>query len=160
MKGKILTYTVSLAMAIAVAFGTGYNSTIDALLLTIVWLLIVFGGVIVIAASIGVVMCQYLKDEYIPINIIENWKVLESPNWWISLPLSAIWLSALIYVEWTVTAVAYFIETMLLCLVSTAMFKSIREIVVEKLGEDDPINSIKNLEVKQAVLDSRKDKYD
>ena len=157
MKSKILSYILSLVIAAVVVFGSGYNETIDALLLATVWLFIVIGGVTAAIVAGGIVCIGWLEGEgEISQNLMDNWKAIKKPNWWISIPLSVAWLAALIYVEWTVTAVAYFLETLILYTVSVIMFDTIHKLTSD--DDDDPINSIVNPSVKQAVLDSRKDK--
>ena len=156
MKSKILSYILSTAIAAAVAFGSGYNETIDALLLATVWLFIVIGGITASIVAGGILAIGWLEGEgEISQSLADNWKAIKKPNWWISIPLSVAWLSALVYVEWTVTAVAYFIETLILYTVSVIMFDTIHKLTGD---DDDPVNSILNPSVKQAVLDSRKDK--
>ena len=153
MKSKILSYILSLSIAAAVAFGYGYNDTIDVLLLVIVWLFIVIGAVTAAIVAGGIVVIGW-TEEYIPKEVLARWKEIEQPNWWISIPASVVWLAALVYVEATITAAAYLIETLVLWFVSVLMFNTIKKLT----NPDDPINSIVNPSVKQAVLDSRKDK--
>ena len=156
MKSKILSYILSMAIAAAVAFGTGYNETIDALLLATVWLFIVIGGITASIVAGGIIVIGWLEGEGdLSQGVIDQWKAIKKPNWWISIPASITWLAALVYVEWTVTAVAYFLETLILYSVSVIMFDTIHKLTDD---DDDPANSILNPSVKQAVLDSRKDK--
>lgn len=110
---KVISYLTSLGLAAAVAFGTGYHETLDALIFTVVWILIVVGVLSSVMIFIGLIAMSLIKDK-VDDETIEKWHKLDKPKWWVSVPISTIWLVAFISVEWTATAVVYLIQTIAL----------------------------------------------
>jgi len=66
--------------------------------------------------------------------------------------VAVIWLTALVHVGWHVTAVVYFLQTLITWGMTYLLFQAV-EVFMEK---SDPLNFIKNPEVKEAIVKSRK----
>jgi len=150
---KLKSYTISIALAAIVAFGVGHNEIVDTLILVGVWILIGLGSLAAILMGFGIgvlAVAENTNDE----NVIQKWKDLDSPNWFVTIPLTSIWLTALVHVGWHVTAVVYFIQMLITWSVTYLLFQAIEEFM--KKGKKDPLAFIKNPEVKDAILKSRK----
>lgn len=149
-KSKIISYAISLGLAAAIAFATGYNGTLDALLLTVVWIGIVLGvisWVVMGAVGFGVAFADAKLDQA----DVDKWKAMDKPKWWISIPISIIWLAALGSAEWTVTAVFYLINTIILWTVVYLMRTAVENFVA-KPGPTDGLRK----EVRDMIDESTK----
>lgn len=149
-KQKIISYVISLGLAAAIGFGTGYNGTFDALLLTVVWLLIALGAfswIIMALVGIGVAF----TDAKLKQSDIDKWKEMDKPKWWISIPISIIWLAALGSAEWTVTAVFYLINTIILWTVVYLMRTAVENFV----AKPGPVDGLRK-EVRDMIDESTK----
>ena len=150
---KLKSYAISIALASVVAFGVGHNEIVDTLILVGVWILIGLGSLAAIFMGSGIgILAVMTKADNDDKEVIQKWKDLDSPNWFIVIPLTLIWLTALVHVGWHVTAVVYFIQTLVTWSVTYLLFQAI-ETFMEK---SDPLGFIKNPEVKDAILKSRK----
>jgi hypothetical protein len=106
-------YVISAALASAVLFGYGYHNTIDALIVTSVWIFLAFSVLAVVMITFFTYAIRKHKDRsskelapfYKAISAMHNhgFKRL------FSFLFVGYWLYALILQEWTVTAVIYFI---------------------------------------------------
>ena len=92
------------------------------------------------------------ERELVDEDVIQKWKDIEPPVWYISIPLAIIYLAALVYVGWYFTSIVYFIGTLINWLLTYLLFSSIKELKQKA----DPLAFIKNPEVKEAILKSRK----
>lgn len=137
---KIISYLISIGIAATIAFGTGYNETVDALLLTVVWILIalgLFSWLVMGAVGIGITFAGAKLDQ----KDVDKWKAMDKPKWYISIPISVIWLTALASANWPVTAVFYLINTIVLWSVVYMMRSAVENYVakpdiVEKLRKE------------------------
>lgn len=100
-------------------------------------------------------MLGTLKD--VPSEVVEKWKSIDKPSWWISLPLVLGWLWALSVVGWTVTAVAYLLETSLLLTVSYLMYAKFKHFA-DKDEDDDLIQYVKDPAVREGLYKAREEK--
>ncbi len=160
---KILSYLTSLAL-IGAIFSTSFieNSTYAALVLTVVWVLIILGAFTATVFVIALFTLDIMKDE-----TVKKWKHdVKKPNWWVSFPLMFLWLVALIYVEWTVTAVAYLLQAVALLLVSYVMHTALKgsseddEDDEDKDDEDkdDLIQYVKDPVIRESLYKAREEK--
>ncbi len=145
---KILSYLTSLAL-IGAVYSTSVveNTTYETLVLVVVWALIFLGGTMGAVFTVVLVLLTYNLKE-IPPEIAEKWNHIDKPNWWLSLPLLIGWLWALSVAGWTVTAVAYLLETSLLLTVSYLMYVKLRQYVEDK---EDPIQFVKDPAVRKTL---------
>lgn len=148
LKSKILSYLFSLGIAASIAFATGINETVDALILAAVWILIVLGAftwIIMGLVLIGIAFAGADLDQ----KTIDSWKKMDKPKWWISIPLSIIWLTALGFAGWTVTAVFYFVNTLIMWLVVIGVRSSL-----ETIDPSDSLDFIQNDELRDEITNS------
>ena len=146
----IKSYVISLVLAAIVAFGVGNNEIVDTLILVGVWILIGLGSLAAILMGFGIGVLAFVENTNV--DAIEKWEDLDKPKWFIAVPVAVIWLTALVHVGWHVTAVVYFLQTLITWGMTYLLFQSI-ETFMEK---SDPLNFIKNPEVKEAIVKSRK----
>ncbi len=146
----IKSYVISLVLAAIVAFGVGNNEIVDTLILVGVWILIGLGSLAAILMGFGIGVLAVVENTNV--DAIEKWEGLDKPKWFIVVPVAVIWLTALVHVGWHVTAVVYFLQTLITWGMTYLLFQSI-ETFMEK---SDPLNFIKNPEVKEAIVKSRK----
>lgn len=146
----IKSYVISLVLAAIVAFGVGNNEIVDTLILVGVWILIGLGSLAAILMGFGIGVLAVVENTNV--DAIEKWEDLDKPKWFIAVPVAVIWLTALVHVGWHVTAVVYFLQTLITWGMTYLLFQSI-ETFMEK---SDPLNFIKNPEVKEAIVKSRK----
>lgn len=120
-KSTILHYAAGFLLPAIVMYGTGYNGTADALILTVIWILliasifalilVVFAGVALAAIGIG--------DTVEPDLRTKMEKAREQQRLWPVAVVSAIWmLVALSSVAWTGTAITYFVIWLLIQIAS------------------------------------------
>lgn len=155
MKVKtIKSYVISLVLAAIVAFSVGNNEIVDTLILVGVWILLGLGSFAAILMGFGIGVLAAVENTKANTNAdaIQKWEGLDKPKWFIAVPVAVIWLTALVHVGWHVTAVAYFLQTLITWGMTYLLFQSI-ETFMEK---SDPLNFIKNPEVKEAIVKSRK----
>ncbi len=147
----IQSYVISLVLAAIVAFGVGNNEIVDTLILVGVWIRISLGSLaaILMGFGIGVLAVTGAKSDN---ETVRKWEDLDKPKWFIAVPVAFIWLAALVYVGWHVTAVVYLLQTLITWGMTYLLFQSI-ETFMEK---SDPLKFIKNPEVKEAIKKSRK----
>ena len=146
----IQSYVISLVLAAIVAFGVGNNEIVDTLILVGVWILIGLGSLAAILMGFGIGVLAVVENTNV--DAIEKWEGLDKPKWFIVVPVAVIWLTALVHVGWHVTAVVYFLQTLITWGMTYLLFQSI-ETFMEK---SDPLKFIKNPEVKEAIKKSRK----
>lgn len=162
MLSKILSYLTSLAL-IGAVYSTSFieSSTYAALILTVVWVAIVLGALIATIFGIALFTLDVMKDE-MPEEVVKKWNHVEKPNWWISIPLMFGWLSALVYVEWTVTAVVYLLQSIALYVVSYLMHTALKGILENDPendeGEADLIQYVKDPVVREGLYKAREEK--
>ncbi|TFH00223.1 MAG: hypothetical protein E4H14_19910 [Candidatus Thorarchaeota archaeon] len=143
---KVISSLISLGIAAAVAFGTGYSGTLDALILTVVWILIAIGSLSTVMILFGLIIISVSTDKIDNATLVK-WQKMEKPNLWVSIPMSLLWLTAFIYVNWTVTAVAYLVQT-------TALWISvlwIHYVMKNACVERDPLSFFENDEMKNLI---------
>ncbi len=131
------------------------SGTYSTLVLTVVWVLILLGVLAAAIFGIALFMMSAVKYE-MPEEIVAKWKVVDKPNLWISIPLMLGWLSALTYVEWTVTAVVYLLETIILLTVSYLMYAKLDELT--NPDADDMIKYVKDPVVREELYKAREEK--
>ncbi len=152
MKVKtIKSYVISLMLVAIVAFGAGHNEIVDTLILVGVWILIGLGSLAAILMGFGIGVLAVVKNTNDD-DAVEKWKDIDKPKWFIAVPVAVIWLTALVHVGWHVTAVVYFLQTLITWGMTYLLFQAV-EVFMEK---SDPLNFIKNPEVKEAIVKSRK----
>ncbi len=153
---KFLSYLTSLAL-IGAIYSTSIieSGTYSTLVLTVVWVLILLGVLAAAIFGIALFMMSAVKYE-MPEEIVAKWKVVDKPNLWISIPLMLGWLSALTYVEWTVTAVVYLLETIILLTVSYLMYAKLDELT--NPDADDMIKYVKDPVVREELYKAREEK--
>ncbi len=136
-KSTILGWATALTLPTIVMYGTGYNSTVDALIFTMVWILLVLGiFTIILVAIAGMAMTAIGTDQEIPSEVKERMETCRTQlkRWWVTIMLVGWMLFALASVGWTATAVTYFLIT-LVSQIATRLF----------------VNSFTSLEAKIAV---------
>ena len=133
-KETILGYAVAFLLPATIMYGTGYNGTADALILTIVWLfliigmfstvLLIFAGIVVMTIGVGAEVPQEVKTK-----MEKARKGLR--RWPISVVI-AIWtLVALSSVGWTATAITYFILALIMQIASRLFVNTFTSIETE-----------------------------
>ena len=154
---KILHYLTSLALIGAICSTSVIeNGTYETLIFVVVWVLILLGALT--ATVFGVVL--FTIDKF-PEEVVEKWKNIDKPNWWISIPLVFGWLAALVYVEWTVTAVAYLFESVVLLTLSHLMYSAASSYSKDEDDEDDEddlIQYVKDPVVRKGLYKTREEK--
>jgi len=153
---KISSYLTSLGIAGAVAFGTGFNGTLDWLIFVVVWIFILLGIFGALALGFAWGLFAFLPNQIDAAESSTKFKETK-PNPWKSIPLSVIWLAAFVHVEWTVTAVVYLISTIALWI----SFLGIRSHIDKFLGaakEENMIKHVKDPAVRQRLYDELKSK--
>jgi len=151
-KDRLKTIAFSLAFASIVAFGAGHNEIVDTLILVGVWILICLGFLASILMGFGIFALSVADDVDATDDAVQKWKNTDRPKWFISIPLTLIWLTALVHAGWHATAVVYFIQTLIMWFVMWLLFQTIDTFI----KKSDPLDFIKNPEVKDAILKSRK----
>jgi len=146
---RVKSYAISIALASIVAFGVGHNEIVDTLILVGVWLLIGLGSLASILMGFGIGVLAVVEDND---EVVQKWKDIDLPNWFVTIPLALIWLTALVHVGWHATAVVYFIQMLITWFVTYLLFQAIETFMMK----NDPLNFVKNSEVKDAILKSRK----
>jgi len=153
---KVLSYLTSLAL-IGAVYSTSVveNTTYAALVFVVVWALILMGGICGILFTVILAMVN-ITVKKIPSGVAEKWTSIDKPKWWLSLPLMLGWLWALSVAGWTVTAVAYLLETTLLLTTSYLMFVRFKQFA--GVNEDDLIQHIKDPAVREELCKAREEK--
>ncbi|KKM24504.1 hypothetical protein LCGC14_1604400 [marine sediment metagenome] len=154
-KTRLTAYATSLVFAAIVAFGVGHNEIVDTLILVGAWILILVGVLSTIIGSVILFKAGDAVDDRDAVDdkIIQNWKDAYNLNWFTRISLAAVWLSAFVHVGWHITAVVYFIQVLIIWLVTHLLFQMINDLNEKK---DESLDFIKTPEVKDAILKSRK----
>lgn len=111
-RSTILGYAISLLLPATVMYGTGYNGTVDALIFTMVWILLILGIVaMILMAFVGVAMTAIGLGDEIPTEVKTRMDVCKKQmnRWWLTIMFAGWMLVALASVGWTATAVTYFL---------------------------------------------------
>ena len=111
-KTTVLGYAIGLLLPATVMYGTGYNGTVDALIFTMVWILLILGIVAMILVILSsIVMSTIGLGDEIPANVKTRMDVCKKQlnRWWLSIIYAGWMLVALASVGWTATAVTYFL---------------------------------------------------
>ena len=134
-KTTILRYAIGLLLPAIVMYGTGYNGTVDALILISVWTLlfmsILFNLLIVIAR---IVLSAIDLNGEIPDDVkmhMTKAKV-NLRRWWITIIMVGWMLVALSSVGWIATAVTYFISV-IIGQINTRLFVGAYESLAAKI---------------------------
>ena len=151
-KDRLKTIALSLAFASIVAFGVGHNEIVDTLILVGVWILICLGFLASILMGFGIFALSVADDATADDDAVQKWKNTDRPKWFITIPLTLIWLTALVHAGWHATAVVYFIQALITWFVMWLLFQTIDTFI----KKSDPLDFIKNPEVKAEILKSRK----
>jgi len=109
---KIKGYLNSIALASAIAFGYGYHPTVDAIIVTVAWITLIFSAIAIIALTVIVVVIRGDKDIRSDEAVGPLYKALRDMHsdvvgQIISYAIVGYWLYALVIQEWTATAVFY-----------------------------------------------------
>lgn len=114
---KFYSYTFSVSLVSAIVFGYGKHPTVDAILLTVAWVVIIAGLVAIAALSFITVAIRHADDGKMrnDRDMGSFYKALQDmhSNIWhklISFAIAGYWLYAFILHEWTATAVVYVIS--------------------------------------------------
>ena len=135
-------YAISLALGSAVVFGVGHQSTIDAIIATVVWLLLVFGMLAIIISTIALfVIGRATVDGDTRKAAAPFYKGLSEMHKGpvarvISFLLSAYWMYGFIIHEWTVTAVVYVIQITFTYIFLFLSKDAVKEFFVDSLKGD------------------------
>lgn len=113
----IKSWLLSVAMASAILFGYGHHPTVDAIIVTLVWVFLIIAGLAVVALSIGT-FAIWRNERRFDKDLGSFYKKLSEmhQSWWkrlIGFAIIGYWLYALITQEWTATAVFYVILTII-----------------------------------------------
>lgn len=111
-KTTVLGYAIGLLLPATVMYGTGYNGTVDALIFTMVWILLILGIVAMILVILSsIVMSTIGLGDEIPADVKTRMDVCKKQlnRWWLSIIYAGWMLVALASVGWTATAVTYFL---------------------------------------------------
>ncbi len=158
---KILHYLTSLALIGAICSTSVIeNGTYGTLIFVVVWVLILLGALTATVFGVVLFTMGVIKDKF-PKEVVERWKNIDKPNWWISIPLMFGWLAALVYVEWTVTAVAYLLESVVLLVLSHLMYSAATSSSKDEDDEDDEddmIQYVKDPVVREGLYKAREEK--
>jgi len=111
----IKSWLLSAAMASAILFGYGHHPTVDAIIVTVVWMFLIIAGVAVAALAIGT-FAIWRNDRRFDRDLGDFYKNLSEmhqswPKKLVGFVFIGYWLYALVVQEWTVTAVYYVILT-------------------------------------------------
>ena len=106
----------SAALASAILFGVGYHPTVDAIILTLVWIVIVLAILSVILLSVVTFVVRHNEEIRSAKEMAPFYKAISNMHkeWAariLSYGLTLYWLYALIVQEWTATAVVYTISS-------------------------------------------------
>jgi len=109
-------YAISVAMASSILFGYGYHPTVDAIIVTVIWVFLTFSAFVMIGISVATVAIRK-HDKRNDKDLGKFYKSLsdmhKSPvKRLIGFVFIGYWLYALVVQEWTVTAVLYVILTL------------------------------------------------
>ena len=109
---KIRGYLTSIALASAIAFGYGYHPTVDAIIVTVVWIFLPLSALSMILLTIMLVVVRSdnkLRSDPDAGKFYKGLRDLHSnvAGQIISYMIVGYWLYALIIQEWTATAVFY-----------------------------------------------------
>ena len=112
---EVKGYVISAALASTILFGYGYHPTVDAIIVTVIWLFLIFTAIVMIGLSVATIAIRR-SDEADSKDLSEFYKALSAMHTSIFKRLLGFgfvgyWLYALIVQEWTVTAVLYVIIT-------------------------------------------------
>ena len=134
-KTTVLGYAIGLLLPATVMYGTGYNGTVDALIFTMVWILLILGIVAMILVILSsIVMSTIGLGDEIPADVKTRMDVCKKQlnRWWLSIIYAGWMLVALASVGWTATAVTYFLIS-LASQITTRLFVHTFNSLEEKL---------------------------
>lgn len=109
-------YVFSASLASMILFGYGYHSTVDAIIVTVVWMFLLFSAVVIIGLSVATFAIRK-HDKRDDKDLGKFYKALSdmhksNAKRLVGFMFIGYWLYALVVQEWTVTAVLYVILTM------------------------------------------------
>jgi hypothetical protein len=108
-------YAFSAALASSILFGYGHHGTVDAIIVTVVWMFLLFSAVVMIGLSVATFAIRK-HDKRDDKDLGKFYKALSdmhksNAKRLVGFMFIGYWLYALVVQEWTVTAVFYVILT-------------------------------------------------